>query len=146
MAEQATQQQQQAEILEQQRREQREQSVTQEDRLERVESLLNKLLSKPQPSPPPTYAAALHSGLAPPPDRDIPTRLNREILVQRSNTTEGLHPEALVRRVNNTKIRGRVIAARRLPSGDIVLTLDSTDTKRQMEADTTWLQALGEGS
>jgi hypothetical protein len=98
LAEQTAQQQQNAEILEQQRREQREQSATQEDRLERVETLLNKLLSKP-PSPPPTYAAALRTGLAPPPDRDVPTRLTREILVQRSNTTEGLHPETLVRRL-----------------------------------------------
>jgi hypothetical protein len=148
LAEQTAQQQQNAEILEQQRREQREQSATQEDRLERVETLLNKLLSKP-PSPPPTYAAALRTGLAPPPDRDVPTRLTREILVQRSNTTEGLHPETLVRRVNNAKkisILGKVIAARRLPSGDIVLTTDSVDTKRQLEAETTWLQALGEGS
>src|SRR5437868_10359119 len=83
LAEQAAQQQHNANILEQQRRDQREQSVAQEGQLERVENLLNKLLSRlPQPaSPPPTYAAALKTGLVPL-DRDVPTRLTREILVQ----------------------------------------------------------------
>jgi hypothetical protein len=70
LAEQSSPQQQNAEHHEQQRR---EQSVAQEDRLGRVEHILNKLLSRPQnpPSPPQTYAAALRSGLTPsPPDRD----------------------------------------------------------------------------
>lgn len=80
------------------------------------------------------------------PDREVPQRLAREVLVHRSNTTEALHPETLVRRVNSAKkpsILGTVIAARRLPSGDLILTTDLVDTKRQLEADTTWLQALG---
>ena len=136
LAEQAAQQQHNADILEQQRRDQREQSVAQEGRLERVENLLNKLLSRPpQPaSPPPTYAAALKTGLVPPD------------LVQHTNTTETLHPETLVRRVNSAKrvsILGKVIAARRLPSGDLILTADTADMKSQLEVDTTWLQALG---
>ena len=150
LAEQAMQQQQQAELLERQRRDQREQSTAQDGQLDRVENLLNKLLSRPQQpaSPPPTYAAALRSGLTAP-DKEVPKRLAREVLVHRSNTTEALHPETLVRRVNSAKkptILGSVIAARRLPSGDLILTTDTEDTKRQLEADTGWLQALGEGS
>jgi len=152
LAEQATQQQQNTEFFEQQRRDQRGQSIAQDGRLDRVENLLNKLLSRPQQpaSPPPTYAAVLSSrSRLRPPDREIPTRLEREILVHRSETTAALHPETLVQRVNRAKktsILGKVIAARRLPSGDLVLTTDSADTKKQLEADDKWIQALGEGS
>ncbi|KAF2181536.1 hypothetical protein K469DRAFT_455771, partial [Zopfia rhizophila CBS 207.26] len=83
------------------------------------------------------------------PDRDVLKRLMREILVYRSDTIKALHPETLVQRVNNVKklvTLGTIIVARRLPSGDLVLTVDSADTRRQLEADTIWLRALEEGS
>ena len=139
LVEQTTQQQQNTEHLEQQRHEQREQSTAQEGRLDRVEYLLNKLLSRPQhPTPPPlpppqTYASALQSGLlSSPPDRELPKRLTCEILIHHSNT-EKLHPETLIWQINNAKkplIYELVIAIHQLPSENLIITADSADTKR----------------
>jgi hypothetical protein len=49
-----------------------------------------------------------------------------------------------VEEVNKSKsgtIQGKVLAARRLPSGDVVITADTEDTKRQLEKDGSWLSA-----
>ena len=48
--------------------------------------------------------------------------------------------------MKKSSILGSVIAVRRLPSGDLVITADSADTKRQLEADKSWVQTLGEES
>jgi hypothetical protein len=41
------------------------------------------------------------------------------------------------------KANGRVLAARRLPSGDIILTTDTADTKNHLVKETSWTSALG---
>jgi hypothetical protein len=55
----------------------------------------------------------------------------------------------IVEGVNKAKsqaIPGKVLAARRLPSGDVVITTDTEDTKRQLEKDGSWLAAVGQGA
>jgi hypothetical protein len=54
-----------------------------------------------------------------------------------------------VEEVNQSKSRtipGKVLAARKLPSGDVVITADTEDTKRQLEKDGSWLSAVGQAA
>jgi hypothetical protein len=50
---------------------------------------------------------------------------------------------------NKTKsqtIQGKGLAARRPPSGDVVITTDTEETKTQLEKDGSWLAAVGQAA
>ena len=51
----------------------------------------------------------------------------------------------LVEDLNKGEKRG-ILAARRLPSGDVLLTTESRETKERLEKDQSWLNAFGEGA
>jgi len=100
-----------------------------------------------------TYAAALRFGAAAaaigtPPVREVPTRLAREIVIRCPNATpeDRARPiTQLVEEINKKKsqdVLGKVLAARRLPSGDIVVTTNTEKAKEQMEQDGSWLAAV----
>ena len=100
-----------------------------------------------------TYAAALRFGAATaaagsPSVREIPTRLAREIVIRCPNATpeDRARPiSRLVEEINKKKsqeVSGKVLAARRLPSGDIVVTTNTEKAKEQLEQDSSWLAAV----
>ena len=81
------------------------------------------------------YASVLRATA--PETKPVPLRDLREIHVQRANLTpeEAAKPTEEISREINNKFNqlgiGRVLGARRLPSGDLVLLADSADTKRR---------------
>jgi hypothetical protein len=97
----------------------------------------------------PSYAEMLKMG-SNPIIKAVPKRIEREITILRRECPpldgEEAKPANIVETVN-TKIgdngKGKVIAARKLPSGDIVLTLDSAEAKTLMVKETGWASALG---
>ena len=124
-----------------------------------TEAVTDLVKKQTQPSGPPiprTYAAALQTGLqpwtGPPPVREIPTRLSRELLVRNPEATPEDRSRPITRIVediNKTKsaeIKGKVLAARRLPSGDITITADTKETKELLERDSNWLAAVGQAA
>lgn len=108
---------------------------------------------KSAPAAPTSYAAAL-KGLtawsAPPAVREIPTRLARELVVacpDASSQDRGRPIKQIVEEINKLKgsaVPGRVLAARRLPSGDILITTDTAETKEQLERSNSWLPAVSQ--
>jgi hypothetical protein len=127
--------------------------------IQQLTKAVEKLIDKQQmqyagaaQSAPRSYAAALQSGLppwaGPPPVREVPARLPRELVVTSSNGTpqDRTRPiKQIVEEINKTRskeIKGKVLAARRLPSGDIVITTDTATTKEQLEKDNSWLPAV----
>jgi hypothetical protein len=119
---------------------------------EAVTALIGKQKQLTTQAAPSSYAAALRSGLptwaGPPSTREVPTRLQRELVV----TNPGATPQdrnrpisQIVEDINKSKsqdIKGKVLAARRLPSGDITITTDTAETKNQLERDSSWLTAV----
>jgi hypothetical protein len=106
---------------------------------------VEKKITSPEPSNnsgnrsvTPTYAAMLKANV--PQTKPVPSRDLREIRVKRENLTpeEADKPvETLVREINNRFNNlgvGKVLTARQLPSGDLVLLADSADTKTRAEA------------
>ena len=87
---------------------------------------------------PPTYAAALRANTTQ--TKPVPLRDLREIRIQRANLTPeeaGRPSDAVLRDINNKFANlgiGRILGARQLPSGDLVLLADSSDTKVRAEA------------
>ena len=39
-----------------------------------------------------------------------------------------------------------MLAARKLPSGDIIVTTDTVETKKKLERDSSWLAAVGQAA
>ncbi len=111
-----------------------------------------KVLPGTSRSPAGSYAATAQAGpqswTGPPQVREVPTRLPREIVVTSPNATpqDRSRPiKQIVEEINKAKspeVWGRVLAARRLPSGDIVVTTDTAATKEQLEKDSKWLPAV----
>ena len=125
-----------------------------ENRLSSIESSLKTLQKPPaqSPSPPPSYAAALRSGLPQLRVREVPTRLNREIIITNTSSApqdRGRPVSEIVQAINSGKsqeIEGQVLAARRLPSGDILITTDTERTKEGLEKSKGWLTAIGQAA
>jgi hypothetical protein len=102
-----------------------------------------------------SYASAVRAGLQQPvpSPKPIPLRDLREIYIQRADVcaTDIAKPlDCIIRDVNNEFARfniGRILNARKLQSGDLVLLADSSDTKRRAEAKKEeWLDAIGMGA
>ncbi|KAF7169868.1 hypothetical protein CNMCM6106_004755 [Aspergillus hiratsukae] len=85
-----------------------------------------------------TYAAALRANTTQ--TKPVPLRDLREIRVQRANLTPeeaGKPSDEVLRDINNKFANlgiGRILGARQMPSGDLVLLADSSDTKIRAEA------------
>jgi hypothetical protein len=64
----------------------------------------------------------------------------------RNKTEAGLSAQSwrVSNRLKNRAIQGKVLAVRRLPSGDVVITTDTEETKKQLEKDGGWLTAVGQ--
>jgi hypothetical protein len=113
--------------------------------------LIGELLTKVTHGQKPTYAAALQTAV--PQTKPATPRELREIQVKRTNLTneEAAKPtEEIVRELNN-KFKclgvGRILGARQLQSGDLVLLADSSDTKKRAEAKKgEWVGILSTGA
>lgn len=81
-----------------------------------------------------------------------PSRLSRELVVRNPEATPEDRSRPInqmveeINRTKSTEIKGRVLAARRLPSGDITITADSKETKELLERDGSWLAAVGQAA
>jgi hypothetical protein len=76
----------------------------------------------------------------------VPVRHRREIVVIKGGET----PEQarrtgkdIIDQLNSTSMEGQMVAARHLPSGDIVLTTDDEQTRTRWLADRQWLAVFG---
>jgi hypothetical protein len=76
----------------------------------------------------------------------VPARHKREIIVARGGET----PEQarrtgkeVVDQLNSVSMDGQIVAARNLPSGDIVLTTDEEATRTKWLTDQRWTAVLG---
>jgi hypothetical protein len=81
------------------------------------------------------------------PAKPVPARHKREIIIARGGET----PEQarrtgkeVVDQLNNAGMDGQIVAARNLPSGDIVLTTDEEATRTKWLTDRKWTAVLGE--
>jgi hypothetical protein len=116
---------------------------------------VERRVSTPPVSPAGSYAGAVRAGLQQSPSRPkpVPLRDLREIYIQRADVCaiDAAKPlDCIVRDVNNEFARfgiGRILSARKLQSGDLILLADSSDTKRRAEAKKDeWLEAVGTGA
>ncbi|EDN04750.1 predicted protein [Histoplasma mississippiense (nom. inval.)] len=85
------------------------------------------------------------------PEKPVPNRTLREITVLRRDCeappAEEATPPAIVAAVNARIVdvtKGKVLAARCLPSGDIILTTDARETREALTKSSTWLEVLGQ--
>jgi hypothetical protein len=99
-----------------------------------------------------SYAAVTAHGVAPAPvlagpprEKHVPTRYNRELLVRPGNESpqERLRrgPE-LLRALQGTPAEKAVVAARRLPSNDIVFTVSSPEACKKLVQEAKWVQSI----
>jgi hypothetical protein len=116
---------------------------------------VEKRVLTPSVSPAGSYAGAVRAGLQQSPScpKPVPLRDLREIYVQRADVCaiDAAKPlDCIVKDVNNEFARfgiGRILSARKLQSGDLILLADSSDTKRRAEAKKDeWLEAVGTGA
>ena len=114
----------------------------------RIEALIKAKV----PTKPPTYAEAASSqrgpGVQAQREAYVSARRQREIVVARGTETleeKRRNGRELVEDLNKGEKRG-ILAARRLPSGDVLLTTESRETKERLEKDQSWLNAFGEGA
>jgi hypothetical protein len=54
--------------------------------------------------------------------------------------------QEIVKQLNKAGMSGQIVAARRLPSGDMVLTTDEEATCTKWMADQKWVSVFGEGT
>jgi hypothetical protein len=87
---------------------------------------------------PVTWASIMRGGSTPM-EKPVPKRLEREITISRRECPpldgEEAKPAKIVENIN-TKLgegsKGKIVAARKLPSGDVVLTTNTTEAKGQL--------------
>jgi hypothetical protein len=93
--------------------------------------------------------ATVAAGEAELPAKRIPGRLNREILV-RGSAVPALtrrSPQEIVQAVNGVSEKKGAIAARKLPSGDVIVTFQDTEMKNWHSANGRWIgTAFGESA
>ncbi|PGH29456.1 hypothetical protein GX50_07791 [[Emmonsia] crescens] len=96
-----------------------------------------------------TWAAVVARGE--PPVKTIPTKTLREVVITRRSCDAipeaECTPEAIVKRANEAIkniTKGAVVAARHMPSGDIILMTDTQDTKAELAANNGWMCEWGD--
>ena len=87
---------------------------------------------------------------APAEAKPVPKRLDREVMVSRQDCQplrgEAATPTSIRDKVNkeiSETIAGEIVAARVLPSGDVVLTADRPDTAKNLRDKAEWASVLG---
>jgi hypothetical protein len=108
-------------------------------------------LETPIHSRPKSFANVLANGLPTPGTTNTavqkPTnpRLHKEILIKPGNQPLSLQqrtPEQIVQAIQTTTKNNKAKAIRKLPSGAIVVTVEDAETKRQLEAQDSWIQEV----
>jgi hypothetical protein len=83
------------------------------------------------------------------PWKPVPARHKREIIVSKGEETleqARRTGKELIEQLNRVGMEGQVVAARNLPSGDIVLTTDDEQTRTKWLVDHKWLATFGAGA
>lgn len=78
------------------------------------------------------------------PKKVIPTRLGREILIRGDGIPASLSkrtPQEIIQAVNQATSQEGAIAARKLPSGDTIVTFRDADTRSRHSRSNQWIQA-----
>jgi hypothetical protein len=118
-----------------------------QDALVRVTKQLTVRATTTTAQPTVSYASVVRGeGLE---GRKIPLRAEREVRVRCPNVTGATKtkaPEQLVKEINGRLGLGigSFLGARWLPSGELILTTDSTTTKKQVEANQDWVTVIGQ--
>jgi hypothetical protein len=78
----------------------------------------------------------------------VPARRQREVVVKPGKETieqKNRNGKELVEQIQREGAR-EVVAARRLPSGDVVVTSETRSAREEIQLETSWLKAFGEGA
>jgi hypothetical protein len=92
--------------------------------------------------------AGIQPAKPPPTEVRAPGRYQREVVVAAGTETEEQkrrNGKELVEELNK-HCAGKVLAARRLGSGDVLVTTTDRATRQEMQKDTEWIQVFGEGA
>jgi hypothetical protein len=129
-------------------REKSNEAITKDDLRRAVREELTSLL--PQPTQAKSWAAVAATATArptrPPPEatKTVPARHLREIVVRTTNPPDDLQKRTakeIVAAINTASGKKGAIAARRLPSGDTVITFLEEEAKEWHEENTAWAKA-----
>jgi hypothetical protein len=89
------------------------------------------------------------SGPQAPPEKFLPSRVLRAVTVQPLAEPEPTQAsEHVVEAINKARasLPGKVVAARRLRSGDVLVTADSHSTKNNLEQETGWTTVIAKNA
>ena len=92
-------------------------------------------------------AAGPGQGLQAQPTKIIPQRADRELLVRGANVSADLaqrSPVEIIQAINQASTKQGAIAARKLPSGDTVVTFNDSNTKSWHSNNTQWINKPSE--
>jgi hypothetical protein len=81
--------------------------------------------------------------------KPVPSQHKREITVTRGEETSAELAQSnkeIIEQLNAVASSGEAVALRRLPSGDILLTLDNEETRNNWLQETNWTRVLGMGA
>jgi hypothetical protein len=127
-------------------------------KLGKIESLISDLNNKIQPRSQATYAQAARAGIACVSPAFAPlcaapvetTNVSKQLLIKiapnDSAILKDLSPEQIVKRLQEdgeTPAAQSIIAAKKLPSGDVILHLNNVLDKAKLQANTEWTSKLG---
>jgi hypothetical protein len=123
-------------------------TITKQDLKEAVREELASALPRPEPKKPwaavaAATAAALPTVPTPEVTKIVPARHLREITIRAANIPDDLQkrtPREIVTAINAASSRKGAIAARRLPSGDTVITFTEEETKRWHTENPAWVK------
>ncbi|EAQ87046.1 hypothetical protein CHGG_08299 [Chaetomium globosum CBS 148.51] len=119
---------------------------------EEVKAAVNGARAK-EPGPKDLGRSAAHRAVPPQlqpntPTKIVPTCINKEILVRGRGMPADLAkrtPQETIQAVNQVSVRKRAVAARRLPSGDTIVTFQSVGARDWHSTNTNWVkEAFGE--
>jgi hypothetical protein len=126
-------------------------------KLGKIESLISDLNNKVQPRSPATYAQAARKGIAgastafglPSSTPVESARESKQLLVkvnpEDAESLQNISPEQIVKRLQDggePPATRNIIAAKKLPSGDVILYLDEVTVKTHLQSDTKWTARL----
>jgi hypothetical protein len=83
------------------------------------------------------------------PQKPVPTRHKREIIVERgseSTNQKNRSYKELLQQLNKSEVAGAAVAIRKLPTGDMVITMEDEPTRTSWLTETSWLETFGEGA
>jgi hypothetical protein len=81
--------------------------------------------------------------------KQVPLRHKREIIIVRGDETTAQKNRSykeLVEQLSSWGIAGAAVAIRKLPSGDMIMTMEDEQARTSWLADTKWLETFGAGA